>query len=149
MNKIFKMNKKTAFTTYIIVDTFLVGIGMGVPFFCILFGFPVGWYISRRLEQDEQNLGAILGRILKYTLFTSIITFIWMIIIWGPVSTMLLDPNANFADFGIPMILYDPKMSFIGWTILMIFISPFLQLLTTIFSSNVTLWRLSKVKQVQ
>lgn len=149
MNKIFKMNKKAAFITYIIVDTFLVGIGMGVPFFCILFGFPVGRYISKRLEHTEQNLGTILGRILKYTLFTSIITFIWMIIIWGPLSTMLLDPNANFADFGIPMILYDPKMSFIGWTILMIFISPFLQLLTTIFSSNVTLWRLSKVKQVQ
>lgn len=146
MNKIFKINKKAAFAAYIILDTFFVGIGMGVPFFCILFGFPVGWYISRRLEYTEQNLEAILGRILKYTLFTSIITFIWMIIIWGPISTMLLDPNVNLANFGIPMILYDPKISFIGWIILMVFISPFLQLLTTIFTSNVTLWGLFKNK---
>jgi len=71
-----------------------------------------------------------------------------MIIIWGPISTMLLDPNANIANFGIPMILYDPKMSFIGWIILMVFISPFLQLITTVFTSNVTLWRLYKTKNL-
>ncbi|MGF7117869.1 hypothetical protein [Methanobacterium oryzae] len=146
MNKMFKINKKAVFATYIILDTLFVGIGMGVPFLCILFGFPVGWYISRRIESTEQNLETILGIILNYALFTSSITFIWMIIIWGPISTMLSDPNANFAGFGIPMILYDPKMSFIGWIILMIFISPFLQLLTTIFASNVTLWRLFKNK---
>ena len=145
MNKIFKINKKAAFAAYIILDTFFVGIGMGVPFFCILFGFPVGLYLTKRLKYTEGNLETILSRILKYALFTSLITFIWMIIIWGPISTMLFDPNANFANFGIPMILYDPKMSFIGWIILMAFISPFLQLITTIFSSIVTLWRLSKI----
>ena len=52
---------------------------------------------------------------------------------------MLGDPTADFANFGIPMILYDPKISFVGWLILMIFISPFLQLLTTLFSSHLTL----------
>lgn len=145
MNKIFKINKKAVFAAYIILDTFLVGIGMGVPFLCILFGFPVGWYLAKRIKSTEGNLETILSNILKYAFFTSIITFIWMIVIWGPVSTMLFDPNANFANFGIPMILYDPKMSFIGWIILMAFISPFLQLLTTIFSSNITLWRLSKI----
>ena len=36
---------------------------------------------------------------------------------------------------GIPLILYDPRWSFIGWMVLMIIISPFLQLLTIIFAS--------------
>ena len=42
---------------------------------------------------------------------------------------------------GHPFILYDPKISFIGWLVLMMFISPFLQLLTTIFGSYLTLLR--------
>jgi hypothetical protein len=71
-----------------------------------------------------------------------------MIVIWGPFITIFWDQGVNFANLGIPMILYDPRMSFIGWIILMIFISPFLQLLTTIFASNVTLWRLYEHKQV-
>ena len=148
MNKIFKINKKAFFVVYILLDTFFVGIGMGIPFFCILFGFPVGWYIAKRLRTTEQNLEIILSKILKYGIVSSIFTFILMIIIWGPISTMILDPNANIANFGIPMILYDPKISFIGWIILMVFISPFLQLLTTIFASNVVLWNSFKNKNV-
>jgi hypothetical protein len=70
---------------------------------------------------------------------TSAVTFALMAIIWGSVTPMLFDPAADFANFGIPLILYDPKVSFIGWLILMIFISPFLQLLTTLFSSYLTL----------
>jgi ABC-type spermidine/putrescine transport system permease subunit I len=138
------MNKKAVFGVYIILDTFFVGIGMGVPIFCILFGFPVGWYIAKRLNTNEADLGGLLGSILKYSFLTSIYTLILMLIIWGPISTMLLNPNADLANFGIPMILYDPKASFIGWIILMVFISPFLQMLTTIFASNATLWRLNK-----
>jgi hypothetical protein len=46
-------------------------------------------------------------------------------------------------NFGIPMILYDPRASFIGWMVLMIIISPVLQILTTVFSSTVRLvWRM-------
>jgi hypothetical protein len=121
-----------------------VGMGMGVPFFCILLGFPVGWYIAERLTLSGNNSKNIISDILKYSIYTSLFTFMWMVVIWGQVSMMLLDPGADFANFGIPMILYDPKISFVGWIILMVFISPFLQLLTTIFASNVTLWKLSK-----
>ena len=142
--EIFKINKMRAFIAYIILDTFLVGMGMGIPIFCIIFGFPVGWYLTKRLKFSKRNLNQILSKILKYGFITSFITFILMILIWGPFFTMLTNPNANFINFGIPMILYDPKMSFIGWIFLMIFISPFLQLLVTIFASNVTLWRLAK-----
>jgi len=144
MNKIFKINKKIAIVVYIILDTLFVGMGMGVPIFCILFGFPVGWYIAKCLTLSDRSLNDILSDVLKYSFYTSLVTFIWMLIIWGPISTMLLDPAADFVNFGIPMILYDPKMSFIGWIILMIFISPFLQQLATVFASQVTLWRLSK-----
>ncbi|MGZ7120279.1 MAG: hypothetical protein ACXVH2_11275 [Methanobacterium sp.] len=141
---VFKINKRIAFIAYILLDTLFVGLGMGVQFFCILFGFPVGWYLSKRLTLSKRSSNQILSKILKYGLFTGMVTFILMIIIWIPFSSMLLDPNANFRNFGIPMILYDPRMSFIGWMILMVIISPFLQLLTTIFASNVTLWKISK-----
>lgn len=144
MNKIFKLNKRTLFTAYILLDIFFAGMGMGIPIFCILFGFPVGWYLARRLIISKRSPDQVLSKILKYGFITSFSTLVLMIIIWGPFSTMLLDPNVNFKNFGIPMILYDPKISFIGWMILMIFISPFLQLLTTIFASNLTLWRSSK-----
>lgn len=141
---IFNLNKKFTFLIYIILDTLLVGIGMGVPIFPILMGFPVGWYITRRLTLSERNLHDLLSDILKYSLYTSLITFLWMVIIWGSVATMLMNPHADFANFGIPMILFDPKISFIGWISLMIFISPFLQLVTTIFTAQVSLWRQSK-----
>lgn len=141
---IYKISKKTTFIVYLVLDVLFAGMGMGVPFFCILLGFPVGWYLAKRLTLGRENLSNILNEILKYALYTSLFTFILMLVIWGPVSTMLLDPAADFVNFGIPLILYDPKISFIGWILLMIFISPFLQLLCTIFASNVTLWRLSK-----
>lgn len=137
----FKLNKKFTFLIYTILDTLFVAVGMGVPILNIILGFPVGWYIVKRLSRSERNLKENLDAILKYSLYTSLVTFIWMIIILVPVSTMLTNPNADFAHFGIPMILYDPKISFIGWIILMVFISPFLQLLTTVFAAQVTLWR--------
>ncbi len=138
---IFNLNKKFAFLIYFILDTLFVGIGMGIPILNIIFGFPVGWYLAKRVSHLQRNLKENLGTILKYSIYTSLITFIWMLIIWIPISTMLTNPTADFAHFGIPMILYDPKISFIGWIILMVFISPFLQLFTTVFAAQVTLWR--------
>ena len=149
MSNIFKINKKAVFVIYIILDTLLVGIGMGVPFFCILLGFPAGWYIAKRLTLSKRLANEVLNRILKYAIFTSCVTFAWMLVIWGPISTMLLNNDADFANFGIPMILYDPKISFIGWIILMVFISPFLQLIITIFASHVTLQKLSKKEELK
>ena len=60
---------------------------------------------------------------------------------------MLFDPGAEFQNFGHPFIPYNPKISFIGWVVLMILISTFLQLLTTIFGSYLTLLRWSKGKE--
>lgn len=112
---------------------------MGVPFFSILLGFPVGWYITRRLAMGAESVKDILEKGTIYAVITTIFTSVVMALIWGPTITMLFDPHADFENFGIPLILYDPKISFIGWQVLMILISPFLQLLTTIFASYLTL----------
>jgi hypothetical protein len=113
--------------------------GMGVPFFCIMFGFVVGWYITKRATMLTVSLKEVFRKVLAQALITSLFTFAVMGIIWGPTIRMLFDPAADFKNFGIPLILYDPKISFVGWLVLMIFVSPFLQLLTTIFTSYLTL----------
>ena len=139
MSKVFGLNTKLAFAIFIIADLLCVAMGMGVPIFCIGFGFFVGWYIAKRVTMGTASLREVMRGILLYAVVTSAATFVVMTVLWGPTIAMLFDPDSDFANFGIPMILYDPKMSFIGWLVLMIVISPFLQLLTTLFSSYLTL----------
>jgi hypothetical protein len=131
----FKMKLGWTLLIFLVLDTVCVGMGMGVPIFCILFGFPVGWVIAGLITSRTWTVREVLSRILLYALVASAFTFLVMVIIWGPVSTMLLDPSADLANFGIPMILYDPKASFIGWLALMMVVSPFLQLLMTLFGA--------------
>jgi len=76
---------------------------------------------------------------LKLSCWTSGFTFLLMIVIWARIIPMLFDPAADIQNFGHPFILYDPKLSLVAWLVLMILISPFLQLLTTIFASFITL----------
>jgi hypothetical protein len=113
--------------------------GMGVPIFCIGFGFLVGWYITARTLRSASDLSEALGTILMQAVVTSAVTFALMALLWGSVAGMLFDPSADFVNFGIPMILYDPLVSFVGWLVLMIYLSPFLQLLTTLSSAYLTL----------
>ncbi len=114
--------------------------GMGVPFFCILLGLPLGWYIVKRLTAEQADMRDILRKALLYAAIAAAITSLGMIIIWGPLTVASLsDPATDFAETGVPMILYEPKASFIGWIVLMIAISPGLQLLTTLFASHLTL----------
>jgi hypothetical protein len=144
MSKIFKLNIKIILIIFIILDLFCIAMGMGVPIFCILFGFPMGWYIAKRITFNPENMNIIFRKIFVYAIITSFFTFFIMSIIWGNTISMLFNPSADFKNFGIPLILYDPKLSFMGWIILMIFISPFLQLLTTIFTAYLTLLRWSR-----
>jgi len=139
LDKIYKVNIKIAFLIFAFLDLICLGMGMGVPIFCILFGFVVGWYIVRRVTPNEENPKDILKKSFKYAVTTSLFTFVVMAILWGPTIKLLFIPGYDFKNFGIPLILYDPKISFIGWLVLMIFISPFLQLLSTIFASYLTL----------
>jgi hypothetical protein len=139
MGSILRLNTKVAFAIFVVVDLVCVGMGMGVPIFCILFGFFVGWYIAKRAAIATANVKDAFSKALVQAIVTSAFTFVAMSAIWGSTIVMLFDPNADFQNFGHPFILYDPKISFIGWLILMILISPFLQLLTTIFGSYLTL----------
>jgi hypothetical protein len=134
-----RLNVRVAFVIFVIVDTLCVGLGMGVPILCILFGFAVGWYIAKRAIIATANVKDILWKALVQAVLTSAFTFVVMSAIWGRTIVLLFDPSFDFENFGHPFILYDPKISFIGWLVLMIFISPFLQLLTTIFGSYLTL----------
>ena len=136
-----KQNLRWNLCAFIVLDILCVGMGMGVPIFCILFGFPVGWRIARLVTASAKPIEEVLGKILLYATVTSACTFVMMGALWGGCAVMLLYPDADFVKFGIPMILYEPKASIIGWMVLMIAISPFLQLLLTLFGAYVTLLR--------
>jgi len=138
MKKLMTMHATIAAVAYAFLDVLCVGMGMGVPIFCILLGFPLGWYITKRVALSTGELYSLYSKIFKISLFASAFTFLQMIVIWGVQIPMLFDPASDFQNFGHPFILYDPKVSFIGWLILMICISPFLQLLTTIFAAFIT-----------
>jgi hypothetical protein len=115
--------------------------GMGVPIFNILFGFVVGWYVARRIVLTTTELRDILRKVLVYAAIASGITALGMAVLWGSTVVLLYDPTADLANFGIPMILYEPRASFIGWLVLVIAISPFLQLLMILFGAHLTLLR--------
>ena len=141
MDRVLGLNTRIASAIFVIIDLLCVGIGMGVPFFCILFGFLVGWYITKRETITTSDVKSILWKVFLYAIVTSTFTFVVMSVIWGSTIPMLFDPSADFQNFGHPFILYDPKVSFVGWLVLMILLSPVLQLLTTIFGSYLTLLR--------
>ena len=124
---------------YALLDTACAGAGMGVPFFCILLGFPAGGYIARLVTQENAPLRPMLRKALRYAILCSLFTVALMAAIWGMTVPMLFNPSADLANFGIPMILYEPRASFIGWLVLMIIVSPVLQLLATVFGTCVTL----------
>jgi hypothetical protein len=124
---------------YVFVDIACVGARMGVPIFCIAFGFPVGWVLAKRAMAANKGMSRVLKRILFGAVLTSLFTLVVMVVIWGPTVPMLFDPEADIVNFGIPMILYEPIASFIGWEVLMMFISPSLQLLATVFGAFLAL----------
>lgn len=105
-----------------------------------------GWMVYRQETNCHSGKHELYFRkTLVYAIITSSFTFLIMCMVWGRTISMLFDPHADFLNFGIPFILYEPKVSFIGWIVLMMLISPFLQLLTTIFSSYLAL--LSQLKK--
>jgi hypothetical protein len=144
MNKFFKIKSGWIVLIYLIADIICAGAGMGVPIFCILLGFLMGWVIIRITLLQTNDLTVILKKSIKYGIVTTLITFLLMVIIWGGAIIAFYHNHYDFKNFGQPLILYDPELSFIGWFVLMIVISPFLQLLTTVFSFYMTLVMLKK-----
>jgi hypothetical protein len=144
MKKLMSLSIKTVVILYMLIDIICMGGGMGVPIFCILLGFPLGWYITQRVSVSTELLYQKYHKIFKFSLFAAIFTIIVMFIVWGSAILINIHSSSDIQNFGHPYILYDPKTSFIGWLILMIFISPFLQLLTTILAAFITLIRNEK-----
>jgi hypothetical protein len=148
VNWLFNFGRKKLLIIYVIADLFCVGLGMGVPIFCIILGFPVGWFLTKRMYASNLDMKHNLSIIFRYASVTSAFTMLLMILIWGSFIPMIWDPKADLANFGIPLILYDPKLSFIGWLILMIVISPFLQLMSAVFTSFITLMNETNQSQI-
>jgi hypothetical protein len=124
---------------FVLLDVVCIGMGMGLPIFCILFGFPVGWFVVKYITARTTSIPQVFRKVLLYATITAFVTLLGMIIIWGPTVSILFEPGRDLANTGVPMILYEPMPSFIGWIVLMILISPVLQLLTTMFGSYLAL----------
>jgi hypothetical protein len=139
MKKLLALRPLWAFGIFVVLDIICIGMGMGVPIFCILFGFLVGWYVVKNITATTTQVREVFRKVLLYAAVTAAVTLVGMAAIWGPTISILFDPGRDIANFGVPMILYEPKASFIGWIVLMIVISPALQLLTTLFGSHLTL----------
>jgi len=134
----FGQNWVGAFIAYIVIDGLCVGLGMGVPLFCILLGFSVGGFGAVRAWHFVPGQIGAMKRSLRYALLTTLVTFVIMAIIWGRLVPMLFNPVVNPGNMGLPLLLYEPKASLIGWLVLMILISPFLQFQMTVLGSFVT-----------
>jgi len=129
------------FVLYVALDVVCVGIGMGVPNLAILLGLAVGWQIIGLLDLAARPIDKALVQILRGAGITAGVTFVMMAVIWGRCIPMLFDPSADIANFGIPLLLYEPRASFVGWIVLMVLVSPFLQFLMTILGAHVALLR--------
>ena len=130
-NKIESVKKPVLLTIFF--DLLGVWLGMGVPIFNIMFGFLIGSYLFNFFSKnDNKNCSRL---IFKYGLLGAILSFSLLFVIWWPYIIKLFDQSYNYLNNGIPLILYTPKASFIGWLILMLFISPALQLMATLFSA--------------
>ena len=147
MKKIFTIHFALVWLVYIFLDFICTGLCMGVPIFCIMLGFPTGWYISKRYSVIIDNKNDIIKKSFIAAIASISVTFILMLLIWGPSVVWVFDPQADFQNYGHPFFLYDPYISFIGWLILMMVVSPFLQLLTTIFAAYVTLMKVYTKKE--
>jgi hypothetical protein len=124
---------------FILADVVFIGMGMGVPFFCILMGIPLGWFLVLYVTARNNDVRGVMWKVLVYAAIAAGITVMGMLIIWVPLSTMLFEPGNDLSTSGVPLILYEARASLIGWLALMIVISPVLQLLTTLLGAYLTL----------
>lgn len=122
---------------YVMLDLLMAVAGMGVPVFCILLGLPVGAMGARRAEYFLREIGPAMQRVVRYALVSSGITMFVMLGVWGRLIPACFG-DVGQACYGIPLILFDPKASLVGWLVLMIIIAPFIQFVVTLASAYLT-----------
>ena len=98
MRKAFSLKIGWALAILAFLDLVCMGLGMGVPIFCILFGLPVGWYIARRITTCPFDARRMLSKTLQGAALTSAFTFVGMALLWGRCIVMLFDPTADVAN---------------------------------------------------
>jgi len=129
---------------YLVLDVVCVGAGMGLPIFCIVLGLPVGWRMVSALRLEARPLADSLAALLRGAALTSAVTLVLMAALWATALPWLFKPPAEIARFGIPLLLFEPRASLIGWLALMVVISPALQLLTTLLGGHLGLLRAAR-----
>jgi hypothetical protein len=135
----FGQNGIGATVSYIFMDVLCAGLGMGVPVFCILLGFPLGWFAARRAELRLPEPAGAMRRALRYAFDTSAFTMALMLLVWSWAIRPLFNPLVDCGSMGVPLILYEPRI------ILMVVVSPFLQFLMSVFGAFLTFqYRLRK-----
>lgn len=140
MQRVFSLRIGWAIAIYALLDIVCTGMGMGVPIVCIFLGLPVGWYIAQRVTRGTQDTQMILQKMLSWAGLAATFTFVLMVLVWGSSVVMLSNSGTDLANYGEPLILYEPLASFIGWLVLMIVISPVLQFLMALFGCHITWW---------
>jgi hypothetical protein len=133
-----------AFISYIVMDLLLAGLGFGTPLFCIAFGFAVGWFGAMRAWFFVPDTRGAMTRALRYAFLTSAVTMVLMAVIWGRLVPIVLNQRVNPGALGLPLNLYDSRLSLVGWLLLMVFTGPAIQVLMTAFGSYVTFIAWSK-----
>lgn len=120
-----------------ITDVFLIGVGMGVPLFAILFGFPVGWRIARRSRMTGLRCEET-RKVVGWAAALAGVTCVMMLVVWGVSIPTAFAPSVDADKLGIPLILYTPRASIIAWLLLMIVVSPILQYMATVTAALTT-----------
>jgi hypothetical protein len=127
-----------------LADVFAIGLGMGVPIFAIIAGFPIGWWLARRAKDTAPSVAeASAVRPLRALLIQAGalagVSLLVLAVVWGPHVPKAFDPAVDASGFGIPLILYGEQASMIGWLVLMLVISPILQFMATVTGGAVAL----------
>jgi len=137
-----------AFIAYIVLDILFTALGMGVPFFAILFGLPVGWFGAVRAFCFLKDTRLAMKRVLRYGFLCAGVTLVIQAGIWGWLVPKLFDRVINPGGMGLPLILYDARASLAGWLVLMVFVSPFLQFAMVVLGAYLTALFLLKRPQL-
>lgn len=143
MSRLVEAKRGWIVALFLAAEVITIVLGMGVPIFTIMLGFPVGWLAARRRLARGRDPRVAMRRVLWAAAGAGLVTFAFMAVIWGPLVPLAWGPTVDVVrntGFGnIPLILYEPRASFIAWLVLMLVISPDLQFMCALTAAYVTI----------